>query len=263
MKELSATCRMTDGTSGRIAGKVAIVTGGASGIGRATWKRLLAEDARVAVADRDASIEAEVAARAPRAFFHRHDVREPAGWNALVEATRRQFGRLDVLVNCAGILREATIEDCSLADWREVIDVNLTGTFMGCQAVAGLMRASGGGSIINLSSVSGLKGDAELVAYDASKGAVTALTKDVALYFARRGEAIRCNSVHPNVVDTRMVSRLFETSKLQTLEGWMSTQPIRRMIAPEEVAAAVLFLASDEAAHVNGAEFVVDGGATA
>lgn len=254
---------MTPGATRRLDGKVAIVTGGASGIGRATWKRFLAEGARVAVADRDPVIEGEVAAEAPLACFHRLDVREREAWTALIEATRRQFGRLDVLVNCAGILREGTVEECSLADWREVMDVNLTGTFFGCQAVAGLMRESGGGSIVNLSSVSGLKGDADLVAYDASKGAVTALSKDVALYFARKGEAIRCNSVHPNVVDTRMVSRYFETSERQTLDSWMSTQPIGRLIAPEEIAAAILFLASDDSAYVNGAEFVVDGGATA
>jgi len=254
---------MTAGGSGRLAGKVAVVTGGASGIGRATWKRFLAEGARVLVADRDSAIEPEVAARAPDALFHRQDVRDKEGWTALLEATRRQFGRLDILVNCAGILREGAVEDCSLADWREVIDVNLTGTFFGCQAAAGLMRASGGGSIINLSSVSGLKGDADLVAYDASKGAVAALTKDVALYFARRGEAIRCNSVHPNVVDTRMVRGFFETAQHQTLEDWMTTQPTQRLIEAEEIAAAILFLASDESVYVNGAEFVVDGGSTA
>jgi len=254
---------MTDGRSGRIAGKVAIVTGGASGIGRATWKRFLAEGASVVVADRDPSIEPDVAARTPQALFQRLEVREKQSWTALVEATRRQFGRLDILVNCAGILREGTIEATSLAQWREVIGVNLTGTFFGCQAAAGLMRESGGGSIINLSSVSGLKGDAKLVAYDASKGAVAALTRDVALYFARRGEAVRCNSVHPNVVDTRMVRGFFETARLQTMQEWMATQLTQRLIAPEEIAAAILFLASDDSLYVNGAEFVVDAGATA
>lgn len=254
---------MTADQSGRIAGKVAIVTGGASGIGRATWKRFLAEGARVMVADRDASIEPDVAATAPQVSFHRLEVREKQSWADLVAATRRSFGRLDILVNCAGILREGTVETTSLADWREVIGVNLTGTFFGCQAVAGLMRESGAGSIINLSSVSGLKGDPELVAYDASKGAVAALTRDVALYFARRGEAVRCNSVHPNVVDTRMVSGFFEKAKLQTMKDWMATQLTQRLIAPEEIAAAILFLASDDSLYVNGAEFVVDAGATA
>ena len=250
-------------SEGRLHGKVAIVTGGASGIGRATWRRFLAEGARVAVADREPSIAAEVAAAGPSGLFVGLDVRDPAGWAALMEATKRRFGRLDVLVNCAGILREGTVEDTSLAEWREVIDVNLTGTFLGCQAAAALMRAGGGGSIVNLSSVSGLKGDAHLLAYDASKGAVAAMTRDVALYFARRGEAIRCNSVHPNVVATSMVAGFFRTAKFEKLEAWMESQPSGRMIEPEEIAAAILFLASDESRYVNGSEFVVDCGATA
>ena len=249
--------------AGRLAGKVAVVTGGASGIGRAPWHRFLAEGARVVVADRDASSEAEVAAAGSGGAFARLDVRDPAGWAAVVETSRQRFGRLDVLVNCAGILREGTVEDTSLADWREVIEVNLTGTFYGCQAVASLMRAGGGGSIVNLSSVSGLKGDAGLVAYDASKGGVAALTRDVALYFARRGEAIRCNSVHPNVVATNMVTGFFKTAKLQKLEAWMESQPSGKMIEPAEIAAGILFLASDESRYVNGSEFVIDCGATA
>jgi len=250
-------------SEGRLHGKVAIVTGGASGIGRATWRRFLSEGARVAVADREPSIAAELAASGPSGLFFGLDVRDPAGWAALMEEAKRRFGRLDVLVNCAGILREGTVEDTSLAEWREVIDVNLTGTFLGCQAAAALMRAGGGGSIVNLSSVSGLKGDAHLLAYDASKGAVAAMTRDVALYFARRGEAIRCNSVHPNVVATGMVAGFFRTAKFEKLEAWMESQPSGRMIEPEEIAAAVLFLASDESRYVNGSEFVVDCGATA
>jgi NAD(P)-dependent dehydrogenase (short-subunit alcohol dehydrogenase family) len=247
---------------GRLAGKVAIVTGGASGIGRATWRRFLAEGTRVVVADRDPSIESEVAAAGSECAFAALEVRDPAGWASVVEVSKRRFGRLDVLVNCAGILREGTVEGTSLAEWREVIAVNLTGTFLGCQAVAPLMRASGGGSIVNLSSTSGLKGDVGLVAYDASKGGVAALTRDVALYFARRGEAIRCNSVHPNVVGTNMITDFFKTAKLQRLEHWMLSQPGGKMIEPEEIAAAILFLASDESRYVNGSEFVVDCGAT-
>jgi len=250
-------------SAGRLAGKVAIVTGGASGIGRATWCRFLAEGARVIVADRDPSIEAEIAAAGPNGAFASLDVRDPAGWAAVVETSKRRFGRLDILVNCAGILREGTVEGTTLAGWREVIEINLTGTFFGCQAVASLMRAGGGGSIVNLSSVSGLRGDVGLLAYDASKGGVAALTRDVALYFARRGEAIRCNSVHPNVVATSMVSGFFKTAKLQKLEQWMESQPSGRMIEPEEIAAGILFLASDESRYVNGSEFVIDCGATA
>ena len=250
-------------SAGRLAGKVAIVTGGASGIGRATWRRFLAEGARVVVADRDPSIEGEVAAAGPNGAFAHLEVRNPSSWAAVVDTSRGRFGRLDVLVNCAGILREGTVEDTSLAEWREVIGINVTGTFLGCQAVASLMRAGGGGSIVNLSSVSGLKGDPHIFAYDASKGAVTALTRDVALYFARRGEAIRCNSVHPNIVGTNMVTGFFETAKQQRLDQWMRSQPNGKMIEPEEIAAGILFLASDESRYVNGSEFVIDCGATA
>jgi 3(or 17)beta-hydroxysteroid dehydrogenase len=247
----------------RLAGKVAIVTGGASGIGQATWRKFVLEGARVVVTDISETDRGEEASLCSEAVFQRHDVRRLEDWREIVALTLSRFGRIDVLVNSAGILREGTVEDTTLADWRDVLAVNLDGTFYGCRSVIPAMQEAGGGSIINLSSVSGIKADATLVAYDASKGAVRALTKEVAVYCARRGYSIRCNSVHPGIVDTGMVGKFFETAKLSTREEWSASQPISRPVKPQEVAEMITFLASAEASFVTGAEFVIDGGMTA
>src|SRR5882672_1402343 len=135
-------------SSARLARKTAIVTGGASGIGQATWTRFLAEGARVVVADRDTSIEKAITQQQPAAIFVEHDVRSRDSWTRLVETTKRRYGGLDILVNCAGILREGTIEDTQLSDWRAVLDVNLSGVFFGCQAVTPLLQLSGGAAIV-------------------------------------------------------------------------------------------------------------------
>ena len=244
-----------------------MVSGGASGIGRATCLRLAQEGARVAVADTDEAGGTSAAAEiGEQAFFHSLDVTDGSSWRSVMEETAARFGHVDILVNSAGILAGGTVEDTSLADWRRMLDVNLKGTFFGCQAAVAAMRKAAGGVIVNLSSIAGIRGSPDLFAYDASKGAVRALTKEVAVYCASRGYAIRCNSVHPAAVRTAMVRDFFAAPPNAgriTLDDWVGTQAIQRVGEPEEIAALISFLVSEESSFATGAEFVIDGGATA
>ena len=252
---------------GRLAGRAAVVSGGASGIGRATCRRLAQEGARVAVADVDEDGGASVAAElGERAFFHSLDVTDEGVWRSVMEEAAARFGHVDILVNSAGILAGGTVEDTRLSDWRRMLDVNLKGTFFGCQAAVAAMKQGSGGAIVNLSSIAGIRGSPDLFAYDASKGAVRALTKEVAVYCASRGYAIRCNSVHPAAVRTPMVRNYFAGRPGDgqvTLDDWVGTQAIQRAGEPEEIAALIAFLVSEESSFATGAEFVIDGGATA
>jgi NAD(P)-dependent dehydrogenase (short-subunit alcohol dehydrogenase family) len=241
-------------------GRVVLVTGGSSGIGAACCDGFAAQGAVVIAADiRPAATDQAGQGRT----LLQLDVTDPDRWRMVMEEIRGRHGRLDALVNSAGILAEGTVEDTPLDLWRRVMAVNLNGTFFGCQAAIPLMRQGGGGAIVNLSSVSGIKADAELAAYDASKGAVRMLTKEVALYCARHGDAIRCNSVHPGIVDTPMVANFFETAEISTEQEWAQTQPIGRRITPREVANLVVWLCSAEASFSTGAEYIIDGGTTA
>jgi NAD(P)-dependent dehydrogenase (short-subunit alcohol dehydrogenase family) len=250
----------------RVDGKIAIVTGAASGIGRACARRLASEGAAVVLTDRDVS-RGEAATRelgAPH-VFRALDVTDPAAWASVVDEAVRAFGRLDVLVNAAGVGLMGDIERATLEEWRLVNTVNAEGTFLGCQAAVRAMKASGGGSIINVSSVAGIVADPDLAAYCASKGAVRLLTKAVALHAARAGYGIRCNSVHPAFIDTPMVDGMLASASDRGLTRAKLERaiPLGRIGEVDDVAHLVIYLASDESRFVTGAELVVDGGLTA
>jgi|HubBroStandDraft_6_1064221.scaffolds.fasta_scaffold30728_2 3(or 17)beta-hydroxysteroid dehydrogenase len=248
---------------GRLAGKMALITGAASGIGRATAKLFRAEGARVAATDRN---EAGLAELKPDVdLVLSQDVTDEERWRQVVDAAVAEFGRLDILVNSAGIGTKGNVETETLADWRRVSAVNVEGTFLGCREAVRVMKETGGGSIVNLSSVAGIVGDAQTIAYCASKGAVRLLTKSAALHCGRSGYKIRVNSVHPSFADTAMVQSLIASSKNpeRTREGLARAAPLGRLGRAEEVAAAILYLASDESAFTTGTELIVDGGLTA
>jgi len=251
------------GRAGRLAGKTALITGAASGIGRATAALFHAEGAKVAATDRN---EAGLEGAKPFAdIVLPQDVTDEARWRQVVDIAVAAFGKLDILVNSAGIGTKGNIETETLADWRRVHAVNVEGTFLGCREAVRVMKETGGGSIVNLSSVAGIIGDAQTIAYCASKAAVRLLTKSAALHCGRSGYKIRVNSVHPSFADTAMVQELIASSKNpeRVREGLARAAPLGRLGRAEEVAAAILYLASDESSFTTGAEIVVDGGLTA
>lgn len=256
---------MTTATNGRIAGKTALITGGASGIGFATASRFITEGAKVMITDIDETKgTAALAQLGQGAGFHLQDVTDEAGWDQVVERTIGELGPLDILVNCAGVFWYGTIEKTSYDLWKQTMAINLDGTFLGCRAAVKTMRARGG-SIINMSSTAGLRGYPDSAAYDASKGGVRLLTKSVALYCARERNHVRCNSVHPGGIDTPMVRTWFEERDDSQAEeqSWLDGTPMGRLGKPEEIASLILFLASDESRFVTGAEMIIDGGKTA
>lgn len=254
---------MTDAKTGRLAGKTALITGAASGIGRATAALFRAEGARLVLTDRNEAGLAETAREGDLVFAH--DVVDEARWREVVDASVAALGRLDIVVNSAGIAIIGNIETATLDDLRRTNAVNVEGTFLGCREAVRVMKASGGGSIVNLSSVAGIIGDSQSAAYCASKGAVRLLTKSVALHCARAGYPIRCNSVHPAFTQTSMVESFIAKARdpARLRDGLSRAIPVGRMGRAEEVAAAILYLASDESSFTTGAELVVDGGLTA
>jgi NAD(P)-dependent dehydrogenase (short-subunit alcohol dehydrogenase family) len=249
---------------GRLKGKVALVTGGAKGIGLAIARRFATEGAEVVIGDLDGEAGAAAAAGEAGLSFAALDVTADESWGAAMEAVLARHRRLDVLVNNAGVVSVGSIEDATLAEWRRVLTVNLDGTFLGCRHGVRAMKA-GGGAIVNMSSVSGIVGGHNLAAYNAAKGGVRLLTKSVALHCARKGYGIRCNSVHPGFVETGMLDDVVAKARNpEEARGRLASGvPLGRNAAPEEVAALVAYLASDEAAFVTGAEMVIDGGVTA
>lgn len=254
--------------TGRLQGKIAIVTGGASGIGAETSRCLAAEGARVVVADLDGALGGKVVAEiGAGASFFRHDVTDEASWESIIAHTVRELGGLHVLVNNAGILFRGDVEETSLDAWRRVQSVNSDGVFLGCKHAIPAMRASGPASIVNVSSLAALRGTPIYAAYSASKGAVRSLTKTVALHCASKRDAIRCNSIHPGGVSTPMVHNSMKAAGADVdVEAIRQSADVARAMGlgqPRDIANLMVFLASDESIYVNGAEIEIDGGMAA
>lgn len=246
---------------GRVQGKVVIISGGASGLGLASGTRLAQEGATVILADINSEVGQEVASGIEGAFFEPLDVTSEQAWSDLIDKVVAEHGRLDVLFNCAGIVRLASIEDTTEEMWRAVHAVGTDGTFFGCKHGVRVMKAAGGGSIINMCSTASIQGGPGIVAYAASKSAIRGITKSVAVLSTQNGYGIRCNSVHPGNMDTPMLRGVQEIVRSQSPEAAQGMDKIWVGEA-EDVANMVLFLASDESRSVNGAAMVVDNTAT-
>jgi len=247
-------------TTGRIDGKVALISGGARGQGAAAARAFTREGAKVVIGDILDEDGKQLADEIGESAVYVHlDVTREDDWAGAVEEGERMFGRIDVLLNNAGILKFARLVDMTPEEYMSVINVNQTGVFLGMRAVVAAMKKAGGGSIINVSSVEGLRGSPGLVAYVASKFAVRGMTKAAAVELGRDG--IRVNSIHPGIVDTPMTRNAGLEG--MDIDALFSSIPIRRAGVPEDIVAMAIFLASDDSAYCTGAEFVVDGGATA
>ena len=247
----------------RLAGKVALVTGGASGLGEAIARRFAAEGAAVVIGDIDAE-QGELVAADLGGLYVPLDVTREEDWTHALARIDERHARLDILVNNAGITTVGSVESLSLADFRRMLDIDLVGVFLGCKLAIPLLRRGRGASIVNMGSMCGLKAQADLAGYNAAKAAVTHLTRSAALHYAQAGYGIRANSVHPGAIHTPILDKVMaQVPDPDALyAGWVASHPIGRLGRPEEVAALVLHLASDEAAFTTGAAFSVDGGAS-
>lgn len=251
-------------------GKVVLVTGAASGIGAASCRALADRGAKIALSDIDAKagevLVTELREAGAEAAFVALDVRDEHQWRASVDKVLDQFGALDGLVNNAGIAAICGIEEETLEGWRRTQDINSDAVFLGCREAVRVMKGRGG-SIVNVSSIEGIVGDPMLPAYNASKGAVRALTKSLALYCAENGTGIRVNSLHPGYVATPLVSGALDKLAAADAEAFaarvVASIPMGRMAEADEIAEGVVFLISDSARYMTGSELIMDGGYTA
>lgn len=248
----------------RLQGKVALITGGAKGMGGASVRRFVKEGARVIISDMDVAA-GEALARETGALFVRHDVADDADWRRVMGLIESRFGRLDVVFNNAGIFTVGSIEDLDLVAWNRLISVNQTGVMLGCHHGIALMKKNPGGSsgsLINTSSSSGFAGIPAAVGYTATKGAVRLMTKAIAAHCARAGLGIRCNTIIPGAIRTPMIEgAIGGNAEVEAAANNMS--PLGRMGTSDEIAAMAAFLASDESSFCTGSEFLVEGGTLA
>ena len=246
---------------GRLDDKVALISGGSKGQGAAEAKLFAQEGAKVVLADilddEGKKVEAEINETGGEAMYLHLDVTSEADWAAAVRAAIDSYGKLDILVNNAGILLRKGVEETSAEEWDRIQDVNSKGVFLGVKAAIPAMREAGGGSIVNISSIAGLRGSTS-TAYGASKGLVRLLTKSTAVQYGPEG--IRCNSVHPGIIETDMTEEMLDSAGR---EQWLARTPLRIIANAHDVALGVLYLASDESRYVTGSELVIDGGITA
>lgn len=259
--------------SGRLSGKAALITGGAGGLGQAMGRMFLREGASVLFTDIDGQAAADIVAglaesERGNAAFCQHDVTDEVAWKRAVAIAEESFGRLDILVNNAGIVFAGNVEETAPDDWRRMMNINLDSVYLGCRTALPVMRKYAPGSIINISSVSGLIAGHNTAAYNAAKAGVWLLTKSVALQAARDDSGIRANSIHPAFIETPMLQDVLGKAGDAGLSDEERTKfarqiPLKRIGTPEDVAYAAVYLASEESGFMTGAEIRLDGGLTA
>ncbi len=251
--------------SGRVNGKIALVTGAAQGLGKAISEKLLSEGAKVLLSDINLSAVEEWSARYGASVRSlKLDVTQESDWEAAVKYCEQELGALHILINNAGIGELGSVKDMPFDAWKRVHAINVDSVFLGCQKSIGLMEASGGGSIVNVSSIAGIIADENYAAYNSSKAAVRHLSKSVALYGAKLKNQVRSNSIHPVFTDTPILDPFKEVFGEDQAVNKLARQiPMGRIAQPEEIANGVLYLASDESGMMTGSELVIDGGISA
>ncbi len=245
---------------GRVAGKVALITGGASGLGAEMARTLTREGAKVAITDVQEELGRKVAAEIPGAIFIKHDVRSEADWQAALAETVKAFGKLDVLVNNAGIVRFGTVEDMSYADYKLQVEIMLDGTFLGCKYGLPHITKGGGGVIINTASIGGIKGISSIPAYAGAKAGIMGMTRSVAVHCQEQGYGVRVNAIAPGGIETPMTAQA--VAQLPADHAGLEQTQAHGMGKPSDVANLVLFLASEESRFITGTTIVIDNGET-